>query len=87
MNWFDKFMIKMTLGDVIKDYGIFATEEYLSTHQELSLLKCKRSETEFYVIKAYNRSVSSALFGASYEYFKLGKESLIKLKNIICELE
>ena len=83
MNWFDKFFLKITLGEIIKDYGVFSSQTYLSTFQELSLFKCKKKDQIFYVIKAHTRSQSTALLGFNTSYLKVSKDELDKLHSLL----
>lgn len=82
MLFLKKLSQRTTLGDVIKDYGVFSTEKFYGT-QELRLLECVKNGERYFVLEC---SVT-AFGGFQYRWYKLGNETLNNLKKVLEEIE
>jgi hypothetical protein len=78
---FRKLFYQISIGEIVEDYGVFATDNFYGL-QELRLLKCKnKNEEEFFVIEGTTKI--RFLFGFDTRYFKISKEGLSNLNNLL----
>lgn len=73
------FTIDKFIGKIIKDYGVISEEKIFLMNQKARLLKCKKNNSEFYVIEITNNS----LLSKQLHYLKLTQESAMKLSTLL----
>lgn len=74
------FFYKLFIGDIVEDYGIFATDNFYG-FQELRLVKCRNKNGEFFVLEGTTKI--RLLFGFDTRFFRISKEGLLNLKNLL----